>query len=64
MKEKINAYEMNADTDLNKVVKCYTCSFKAVKAQFLDSNGKCPRCGLQIFDKVKERAKTAHLRGN
>jgi hypothetical protein len=45
MRNKPDAYEMNEDSSLNKVVKCPICSFHAVKAQFMDCGNKCPVCG-------------------
>jgi len=43
MKTHKTAYDYNADPTLSLVKKCAKCNFKAVKEQFLDSNG-CPCC--------------------
>lgn len=44
MKNKPNAYEHDAQPDLNRVWKCSKCFFKCVFAQLDDNEGKCPRC--------------------
>jgi len=56
MKRKYDAYEMNEDSSLNKVIKCGDCDFKAVKAQFLDTNS-CPKCGCKADRKDRKTEK-------
>lgn len=54
MKRKFDAYEMNDDPTLNRVMKCGDCDFKAVKAQFIDEN-KCPSCGCIANRQTKKK---------
>ncbi len=49
MKLKADAYEINDDSSLSKVLKCKKCSFHAVKQQFIDSNNCCPVCKEKRF---------------
>ena len=62
MKNKIDAYEMDEDPSLNKVVKCSKCDFKAVKAAFIDEN-KCPRCGAKKSSDEEKAQKNIKTKG-
>lgn len=48
MKIKPDAYALFATGSPSDIIKCDSCSFRAVRAQWAETGGKCPACKVEV----------------